>query len=708
MLQIVAWHDRTQADHQHQTDLYGAQGYRTLSLSVYNTAADPRYACVLIKRPQVIAEQMVYGLNSAQFQQTFNDMSAKGMGPHIVTATGDAGDALFAASFIPAASTPLTRFGLTPDEFTAMNQQATKDNQKLVWFDCYGTPGDERYIAVWWPNPEMLGWNCDGVGETLDVMQQRFDGITETWAHVAQAVDTPSGNATTLYYDGLIGATQVRFGITSAEYQALYNEQYALGLVPLRVCGQGTGDAARFGVVFGQQEQSAPSVFTPQGPTSNAAIDAIMKTFMQAHNIRSSAVAVVSGTRLVYAQGYTWAEPGFPAVQPTTLFRQASCSKIFVAASIYRLMQQRRDLLPVYSQKPFLQMLSETTLQSVLDLLTPEDKPAVDPKFATITLLDLLTSTSGLDQGAIFTSIDAATAANQPLPATRTMLTRLIASRTFTKTPGDPTNVVYGNTDYFLLGEVVRALAGAATFEDAVNTLICKPLQMQRVRGSRSAKQDQGADEAWYQLNQPPPANEGSGELTTYPGTRIPARPLMPYQYGGMDMEMYGGAGGLSVAVTDMARLVASLSLRTGNPVLEADTIDEWMANAVLATKTLSGPDAHGYHGWDYAGVVNQPDHTFSGAKGGSLPGTGTMVVFKLGSLSYIGFSGGQGRPGVTTDWLAPLAAIVPPAEWATIDLFPKFGMPTFLGQVHPYSLQPHRPVVMPSHPIGRMQVPRV
>lgn len=36
MLDIVAWHGRTTADHQAQLNTYAKDGYRTLSLSVYN------------------------------------------------------------------------------------------------------------------------------------------------------------------------------------------------------------------------------------------------------------------------------------------------------------------------------------------------------------------------------------------------------------------------------------------------------------------------------------------------------------------------------------------------------------------------------------------------------------------------------------------------------------------------------------------------
>ena len=65
---------------------------------------------------------------------------------------------------------------------------------------------------------------------------------------------------------------------------------------------------------------------------------------MTANMIRGASLAVVSGTRLVYTRGYTLAEPGYPDIQPTTFFRQASVSKMFTAGAIYQLMDEGAKL----------------------------------------------------------------------------------------------------------------------------------------------------------------------------------------------------------------------------------------------------------------------------------------------------------------------------------------------------------------------------
>lgn len=439
MLDIVAWHGSTKAEHKDKLDTYGAKGYRTLSLSIYNTTDDPCYACVLIRRPVVVAERQFFDLNTAGFQSTLAAMANDGMGPNIVSATGPGDNPVIAAVFIPVTPQPVPSIGLTASEFSALNGQQLGNGQKLMWFDCYGTPGDERYIAVWWPDPEMMAWNCDGVGESTEQAQQRFDSVAKTWARCAQVLSTPSGNITSLYTDGTVGATEVAFGFSADDYQNQFDELTKKGLVPLRVCVQGALSGATFGTVFGETEETNPRIWRTQGPAgqaSMASVDSAIEAFMKGNAVRNSALAIVNGTRLVYAQGYTLAEPSYVDVQPTTLFRLASCSKVFTAYALYRLLQQQAGNAPPNQKPPtILELLGNTTLQSVLNLKQPNGSAPADPKFSAITLLDLITSTSGLNQGLIYSSVAAAQAAGAMLPATRAQLSSYGAAQTFSMTP---------------------------------------------------------------------------------------------------------------------------------------------------------------------------------------------------------------------------------------------------------------------------------
>ena len=76
------------------------------------------------------------------------------------------------------------------------------------------------------------------------------------------------------------------------------------------------------------------------GSPGVAAIDQAVIDLMKASNIRGAALAIVDGTRLVYARGYSWAEPDYPPVQPTTCFRLASVSKLVAALGIHQLVAE--------------------------------------------------------------------------------------------------------------------------------------------------------------------------------------------------------------------------------------------------------------------------------------------------------------------------------------------------------------------------------
>ena len=128
-----------------------------------------------------------------------------------------------------------------------------------------------------------------------------------------------------IFRDDQIGPWVARHGLTSAGYQQEFDRLVPQGFYPIDVHAGGQGGATRFAALFAQQESVQPLVWhAPTGPTTVAAIDTLVQQAMQRHRIRGAGLALVRDGRLVYAKGYTLAEAGYPSIQPTTLFRQAS------------------------------------------------------------------------------------------------------------------------------------------------------------------------------------------------------------------------------------------------------------------------------------------------------------------------------------------------------------------------------------------------
>jgi CubicO group peptidase (beta-lactamase class C family) len=660
----IAWHDRSTDQHKALVDDWAGKGFRTLSLSVYGTPQDPRYASVMVKRPAVIATKAFYSRTQAGIQQAFDEMARQGWGPYILTATGPAANPVFAGVFTPMNAIPVTRLSLTGQQFADLNEAQQAAGRILLWADAFGTPDDTRYTAIWGPNPAHEAWNAEAIDEGGADLQARFDALTASWARPSLLSITPSGRHFEMFVDTVIGPWSSKVGMTAAQYQTEFDARVAQGLFPIRVSAAGAGAGTRFSAIFATRDAPQPRTFRTTGPSTVAAIDAGIEAYMRDRNLRGVSLAVARGTRLVYAKGYTLAEPEYPDLQPTTRFRQASVSKTFLAVAVWRLIQQNTLTL-------------DTTLQSVLALKQPDGSAPKDARFKNITIRHLLESTSGIDQGLLWRGVEAADAAGAALPATPAQLARYVTRFDLTGNPGSTTNVVYGNTDTFLLSQVVAAKVGASSFEAALKQLVLDPLGMTRTRGSRSLAGAQAADEARYHMSVYNPENSWAlFPMQLGRSVKAADRPIVAAHYGSYDYEMFDGCGGLSAATIDVARLCAMFSDRQGNPVLTPDRIDQMLDAAVTATG-YTGPDAHGHHGFDWAEALDRANHRYRFSKGGWLPAMGSSYRCTTGGFTYVIAQNGNGRKGSTASWLDNISAAVMAHDWGTTDLFPQYGMPS-------------------------------
>jgi len=390
-LDILAWHDRTAQDHQTQLNNALFEGYRTLSLCVYGDRNDPRYAASMVKRATVVAEQQFIGMSMTDWVTKFNAMAAQGWGPTILTGTGPANNPLFAAVFAQTGVIPLTRHMLVAADFNSLNQSQMDAGNILRWADVYGDPGDLRYTGIWVVSEDWRAWNCVGIDDNVVLMQQRFNAMVTGFARPVHIATTPETGNLIMYDATNQPQWQLWDDMTSAQYQTKFNTLYPQGLRPVRVSAKGAGSNARFGVLFSVQEDSDPRTIRINGPSGSAAVPAIdsaMELAMDVNRLRGASLAVVVGTRLVYARGYTIAEPSYPDVQPTTFFRQASVSKTFVAAAIYQLLDEGAKL-------------PGTNTTFTLDTLLKDALPQIAngtpvPNWNNIKIRDLLEMTRGI------------------------------------------------------------------------------------------------------------------------------------------------------------------------------------------------------------------------------------------------------------------------------------------------------------------------
>ena len=674
MAAFTAWHGKTFDEHIQLRDHVAKTGYRFLSLSLHGTPSSPRYTAVMIKRSKIVAQRDWPLLNADEFQATFDQQAKKGFGPVIISATGSAGNPRFAAVFQPQSPIPLTRHGLKSGEDTdlktieGMTKKAKLDGLILRWAASYGDEDDPRFAAIWTPNEDKTLWSTDGLLETVGGYQERFDAQHSGWARLAFVTLNSSNLYLSNFVDSQVGSSAARHNMTSAKYQEEFDTLKGKGYFPSCVQGGGSGAGTRYAAIFVKREDPIKREFHATGPVANADIDNLFKQIMQKTPARQMSVAIVRNSRLVFARGYTWAEPDYPICQPTTCFRIASVSKTVMALAIYQLIEEGSLKLG-------------DKFQDILKLKTPGGGNPVPSKFKNITIQQLLEHTSGLNTDAYRNEKsvqDAWKAANPnksfPLPMSAAETDSYIASLAAVNDPG--VMQAYNNCGYYLLGRVLGKKRNRAAPIGALKDFLFEPLSITRIRVAMSRVDMQPPNEARYRIT-----TQGSNDtndlrfnLAVGRSVMSDLQPLVPVGYGTEHYEKQEGSGGLSAAATDIARLIAILMLQKDSPAMKRSTIDLMLNNAVAAGMKFGSRAGHGFDT-----VRAQTNNRFYGQKGGTLDTSRNVLQFD-GDWGFVcnRTASAEWTPdgkGIYPDFPS-LMDIAKNMSWGSNDLFPHYGMP--------------------------------
>jgi CubicO group peptidase (beta-lactamase class C family) len=608
-MDFVAYHDRTGADHQAHFNVLYPQGYRMISLSVYQRSS-PLYAAVWVRRdgPDWSA---VHGVDGAGYQVAFNAAAAAGFHPIILSAAGSAASPVFAGVFEQRPGPiPLTRFGLTsgsttdPSTIEHWDEQAHTNGWIMTCGAVYGDVANPAYAGIWPASDRRVAWSAAGILDQSADYQARFNAQVAGWARPAYVAVSDDERYLSIFVDDQIGPWIARHGLTSAQYQAEFDRLVPLGFYPICVQGGGSGSGIRFAAIFARQEEPLARRWTTVGVGDSPALDQVMQETLEASNVRGAAIAVTDNTRLVFARGYTWAEPGYPAVQPTTVFRLASVSKTFAGVAAHQLIAAGRLRLT-------------DTVQSILNLTTPTGGAPPDPGYASITVEDLLIHNSRLDPDFYWSDLAVAAAFNTALPVSEAQLASYKASEALLAAAPD-----YSNWGYALLGIVIARVAGAQTFYDAIKASILDPLGITRVRPAASLAGTSYADEARYHRTA-----EAALDLLTFPSVMTADRPPVADVYGNLHLENGAAGGGLSGAAVDTARFVAAFSVNRRNPMLKRSAILNMLNLAAHSGRPRAG------HGFDLVTPVGQGFHC---EKGGYLWTAQGAINFDLDGLGIV------------------------------------------------------------------------
>jgi CubicO group peptidase (beta-lactamase class C family) len=658
-------------------------GFRPISISAYGTTAVPRYAAVFVGRSGP-DWRLQRGTGLSSFQTVFNIQSSQGYKPALLSFDGAESNPVWAAVFVQSSSgIPFTRSALVSGDLDTDGtiqfwlKKARVERLIPTTLSIYGSASAPRYALVVEPNTGNVEWAVgriagnignvwwmDGQNDTAADFQSRWNAQVSAGNRPSLIDRNDSGHYIEMFRDDSVGPLVGRHELTSASLGAEIEFWKTQGLFPITIQGGGSDSGVRFAAFFAQSELPLTRTFsargsTAAGDTAITAVDNVMRDFMQRNNVRHASLAAVRGRRLAYARGYTYAEPGYPLADATTSFRMASVSKTVTAMEILRLVD--RDVISLTSR-----------VQSILRLKTWTGE-VPDSRFGTITIRDLLAhdypslSVGGVRQCLLRDGSVGEEVANAfpgaSLPVTMLQSVRYSLGRSdIVRPPGG--DGCYSNFAYSLLALVVENKRGS--FTDGLQRDLFNPLGITRFRIASPNPLAQPANEALYR----------SFGLWTTPDVNVPGSPLTAGPYGGDNFAATSGAGGMSMAATDMARLLAVLNLRAANPVYLDTTATD--GDPATIDQVLGSPSL----GFDGAFSDANGTHFF---KGGYIDGLQSTVYYTANELSYVLFwarnevpTSGNGSDNWWPTWPALETALRGANLASRPDLFPTYGMTSF------------------------------
>ncbi len=198
----IARHGLTAAHYQEAfNDYVGNHGMQLMDVSGY-AGATTLYAALWVKTASPPAWQARHGLTAADYQNTFNQLTAQGYHPVLVNGYATGAGPRFACIFQQGTTGPwVARHGLTATQYQAAFDQFASEGYVLDWVSGYFDGSQDLYAAIW----------------------RKIQGAP---------------------------AWQARHGLTAAEYQAFFNTVTTQGYKPVVVCGYSDGVQDRYAAIF--------------------------------------------------------------------------------------------------------------------------------------------------------------------------------------------------------------------------------------------------------------------------------------------------------------------------------------------------------------------------------------------------------------------------------------------------------------------------
>lgn len=428
----VSRHNLTAAQYQTEFNKWTGQGYRLTQVSGYSASGQDRYAAIFEKSSGP-AWSAKHGLTGAQYQTEFDNQTKQGYRPVIVSGFPSGSQAKYACIFVKENNAPqwAAKHGMTAAQYQTEFNKWTGQGYRLTDVSGYTVGGTDYYAAVW-EKRSGPAWSAKH-GLTATQYQTEFNNMNNQGYRLVK-VSGYSGRYAALWEKNSGPVWQARHNLAGAQgYQDEFDRLYYQGYRPVWVNG-GT---------FGTQDNYA-GIWVCSDPFNDAdmkAVDALVKKYMDDHNVPGLSFAISRNGKLVLAKTYGMSDKEQnERVAPRHRFRVASVSKPLTSVAVMRLVQEKKL------------SLGDKVFGTGALLGTTYGTNTYGNNLKNITLEHLLTHTAG----------GWGNQSNDPMFQDKSWTMKKLIDNTLDNytigTPGS--NYSYSNFGYCLLGRIIETKTG--------------------------------------------------------------------------------------------------------------------------------------------------------------------------------------------------------------------------------------------------------
>ncbi|MFK7946383.1 MAG: serine hydrolase [Saprospiraceae bacterium] len=330
--------------------------------------------------------------------------------------------------------------------------------------------------------------------------------------------------------------------------------------------------------------------------------DSKVQSFMTTHNIPSATIAIAKDGKLVYNRAFGHSDiAGMTSTQPHNLFRIASISKPVTSIAIMKMMENG-DL--AMSDKVFGTngILGNHTILSQANI--------TDSRVYNITVQHLLEHSAGWNRNVACTPTPAspytfgfqhcdpigfplhvAQTYNVANPVAEEYLIQYVLEKSLAFAPG--TSYAYSNMGYLVLGEIIEEISGKS-YEDYVKDEILSPLGICDMHIGKNLLADKQEREGEY---------VGNGyQISSCYGTNV----LVPWEYGGFNVEAMDAHGGWIATSRDLVRLLVAVDGFSTKPdILSTSTLNTMSMPSSNNSNYAKGWSVNSSNNWWHSGALD-------------------------------------------------------------------------------------------------------